>query len=200
MLENVYARYIKLIDSNSFWVGCYGNGLYFVKNYKAYKIIAKNNELNTAHAVEEDKNGNLWISTNYGLLTIDKKSLINNALHKLSSDFYMFTSEDGLLTNEFNGGSTHPSLKTRDDIIGFPSMKGFVWFDSKILKKTHFSGTIIIDNIFLDNKVKATLKNEAFVINKYTKILNIKFSYAYNHNRENLTISYRFEDQKFQVY
>lgn len=195
-LEKVNARYIKPIDSKSFWLGCYGDGLYLVKNNKAYKVIDKNIELDTAHAIEEDKNGNLWISTNNGLLTIFKSTIINNTLHKLPVTCYRFTVNDGLLTNEFNGGSTHPSLQTKEGIIGFPSMKGFVWFDPKNVQKIRFSGTIIIDEIVLDNKESATLKDGAFVINKYTEILKLNFSYGYKYNRENLTVSYRFEDQK----
>ena len=194
-LENVTARYIKKIDPNSFWVGCYGDGLYIVKKNKAYKVVDKNINLNTAHAIEEDKKGNLWISTNNGLLTIDKKTIIYNTLHKMPIECYKFTTVDGLLTNEFNGGGIHRSLKTNDGIIGFPSMKGFVWFDPEKLKKNLFSGTIIIDKIILDNKEIATFKNGVYHINKLTKILKLDFSYGYDYNRENLTISYRFEDQ-----
>jgi two-component sensor histidine kinase len=194
-LKNVYARYIKQIDNNCFWVGCYGDGLFIVKNNKAHKVVDKNIELTTAHAIEEDESGNLWISTNNGLLTIDKKTIINNTLNKLPIACYRFSVEDGLLTNEFNGGSTHPSLKTKDEIIGFPSMKGFVWFNSKKLKKYRFSGNIKIDNIIIDNKEIAQLKDSNYTIHQNVKILKINFSYAFYYNRENLTIAYRFEDQ-----
>jgi two-component sensor histidine kinase len=195
-LENVYARYIKKINSNSFWVGCYGDGLYLVKNNKTYKVNDKNINLNTAHAIEEDKFGNLWITTNDGLLTIDKKKLIINTLNGKAVEFYRFSVDDGLLTNEFNGGSTHPSFQTQDGIIGFPSMKGFVWFNPKQLNKNIFKGNILIDQVIIDNKSKIALHNNQYYIPKESNIVTINFSYGYYYNRENLTICYRFEDQK----
>jgi two-component sensor histidine kinase len=195
-LEEVNARYIKTINSNSFWVGCYGDGLFLVQNNKAYKVIDENINLNTAHAIEEDEQGNLWISTNNGLLTINKSTLVTNTLSHQQVEFYRFSTEDGLLSNEFNGGGTHTSLHTKEGIVGFPSMKGFVWFQPKEVKKHLFSGSILIDKVEVNNKTEITLKNNLYTIPKEAELLTFNFSYAYYFNRENLKISYQFEDQK----
>lgn len=194
-LEKVNARYIKIINKHSFWVGCYGDGLFLVDKKKAYKVKDNTIELTTAHAIEEDKIGNLWISTNDGLLKTEKQDVIKKILQNQPIDCYKYSNEDGLLTNEFNGGGTHPSLQTKDGIIGFPSMKGFVWFNPKLVAKHQFKGSIVIDKVVVDNK-----KNIPFINNNYwfaneTGIITFNFSFAYFYNRENLTISYRFEDQ-----
>lgn len=194
-LENINARYIKKINNNSFWVGSYGDGLFIVNNNEAYKVIDKNRNIRTPHAVEEDDFGNLWISTNEGLLTVNKKNAINNILKRAPIESYVFKIKDGLPTDEFNGGSTFPSIYD-DGKIGFPSMKGFIWFDTHEIKKNLFNGKILLDSIVLDNKETAAYKNGAFHIKQNTKILTIDFSYGYYQNRENLTISYQFEDQK----
>lgn len=193
-LEKVNARYIKHIDQNSFWVGCYGDGLFLVKNNRAYKVTDRHILLNTAHAIEEDQLGNLWISTNTGLVTVNKRKAISQILKKIPLECYIFTKEDGLPTNEFNGGSTFPSIQT-NGIIGFPTMKGFVWFDPLKVKKHLFKGAIKIDNIIINNKDTAVFQNGAYKIDENTEILKCNFSYGYFFNRDNLSIAYRFEDQ-----
>jgi two-component sensor histidine kinase len=195
-LENVYARYIKKIDNDSFWVGCYGDGLFLVKNNKTYKVNDRYIDLNTAHAIEEDQFGNLWLSTNDGLLNIDKKTLIDNTLDNKLVAFYRFTVDDGLLTNEFNGGSTHTSLQTKDGIIGFPSMKGFVWFNPKQLNKFIFKGSILIDKILINNNEIVYPTQNLYKLPKETDIININFGYAYHYNRDNIKAEFRFEDQE----
>lgn len=194
-LENVNARYINPIDKSSFWVGCYGEGLFLVKNNTVHKVIDANIDITTAHAVEEDAQGNLWISTNDGLLKTEKASSIKKILKNQPLDCYKYSTEDGLLTNEFNGGGTHPSLQTKEGIIGFPSMKGFVWFKPQKIPRRLFKGQIIIDDLIVDNKKNSKPRNGKYFISNDAEVLTINFSYAYYFNKENLTIAYRFEDQ-----
>ena len=194
-LEKVNARYIKPIDNNSFWLGCYGDGLFLVKNNIAYKVIDKDIDLNTTHGIEEDKQGNLWISTNNGLLTINKKNIFYNTLKHQPISCYRFSTEDGLLTNEFNGGGTHTSLQTVDGIIGFPSMKGFVWFNPNQVKRHLFKGSILMDKVIINNKIEVIPINNQYSIPIDTELLTFNFSYGYYFNRENLSIAYRFQDQ-----
>uniref|UniRef100_UPI0037518928 histidine kinase dimerization/phosphoacceptor domain -containing protein n=1 Tax=Flavobacterium sp. TaxID=239 RepID=UPI0037518928 len=195
-LENVNARYIKLLNNSTFWVGCYGEGLFLVSKNKVYKVIDKNIDITTTHAIEEDKFGYLWISTNNGLLTVNKNKALANILKQLPINSYVFLTKDGLPTNEFNGGSTFSSLKEDNGILGFPSMKGFVWFQPQEIKKHLFSGTIVMDQVLVDNKVNYPMKHSFYSIPQKTEIITLKFSYGYYFNRENITVSYKFEDQK----
>jgi two-component sensor histidine kinase len=195
-LEKVNARYVKVENNTRFWVGCYGEGLFLVDHNKVYKVTDKNIETPTAHAVEEDANGDLWISTNDGLLKTNKKEAIRRILNNQPLDFYKYSKEDGLLTNEFNGGGTHPSLKTNDGIIGFPSMKGFVWFVPTNVPKHLFKGSIVMDKVVVDNKKTIPFVNNCYSFPNEFGVVTFNFSYGYYYNRENLTITYRFDDQK----
>jgi two-component sensor histidine kinase len=195
-LENVNARYIKPINKNSYWVGCYGEGLFLVSHSKAYKVQDTNIDINTTHAIEEDIEGNLWISTNDGLLKIKKQIAIQKILKNNLINCYRYTTEDGLLTNEFNGGGTHPSLQTTEGIIGFPSMKGFVWFHPNKVPKHLFNGKIVMDQVLIDNDKTISQLNNTFFIPKETGVITFNFSYGYYYNRDNLSIRYRFRDQK----
>lgn len=193
-LENVNARYIKPINAKCYWVGCYGDGLFLVFQNKAYKVLMNNGVLSTAHAVELDVKGNLWISTNDGLLLTDSTS-IKKIIKNQPIDFYIYTTKDGLLTNEFNGSGTHPSLKTSSGIIGFPSMKGFVYFDSNTIPKHNFEGTIFIDQVLVDNRKIIPFLNNTYIIPKEANYISFKFSYGYYFNRDNISIYYRFKNQ-----
>jgi two-component sensor histidine kinase len=194
-LEKLNARYIKPIDKTSYWVGCYGEGLFLVKNNTVHKVIDANIDITTAHAVEEDAQGNLWISTNDGLLKTEKASSIKKILKNQPLDCYKYSTEDGLLTNEFNGGGTHTSLNTSEGIIGFTSMKGFVWFNPMQVPKHLFKGRIVMDKVIVDNEKIIPVINNTYWIPKETAIVTFNFGYGYYFNRENLTIAYRFEDQ-----
>lgn len=193
-LQNIYARYFKPIDKDSYWIGCYGDGLFLVYKNRAFKVTDLNQELTAVHAVEEDSKGNLWMSTNDGLLTIEKKAAIKNILNSKPVDFYIFTTDDGLPTNEFNGGGTNPSIHDKNGIIGFPSVKGFVWFDPKKVIKHHFNNTILIEKISVDEK-DLNLENDSYSISSNAKIIDINISFAYYFNRENITVEYCFADE-----
>lgn len=195
-LERVNARYIKPINHSSFWVGCYGEGLYLVNQGKVHKVVDKNIDISTAHAIEEDAEGNLWISTNDGLLEVNKQIALKKILLNQPIYCYKYSTNDGLLTNEFNGGGTHPSLHTKIGIIGFTSMKGFVWFNPRKLTKHIFKGNIVLDKLMVNNEFNIKPKNNEYVITKDADVIKFNFSYGYYYNRENLTITYRFEDQK----
>ncbi|OYU82719.1 MAG: hypothetical protein CFE24_14425 [Flavobacterium sp. BFFFF2] len=193
-LENIYARYLKRNDENSFWVGCYGNGLYLLFNNKAYQVKDLYNDLSSVHALEEDMQGNLWISTNNGLLFVNKLNCIKNILTNRSISCYRFSKNDGLLSNEFNGGGSHPSLKDRSGIIGFPSMKGFVWFNPLEVPKHLFNGEIQMDEVLADGH-PCQQENKQFVFEPDIELATFNFSYPYFYDRDNLTVEYKCADE-----
>ncbi|MEL1246163.1 histidine kinase dimerization/phosphoacceptor domain -containing protein [Flavobacterium sp. DGU11] len=192
-LESVYARRIVRNDEGSYWVCCYGQGLYLVSGGKAWHVKGRNAAITTTHAVETDRLGNMWISTNEGLLSGVKSAVIQNTLEGKAVDLYRFTTQEGLVTNEFNGGGTHPSVND-GHIIGFPNMKGFLWFHPSELKKQAFSEDIIIDRVLCEGE--AIMPGKAgYTITSNAGIIEVDFAYAYYFNRDNLTIEYRLEKQ-----
>lgn len=193
-LENVYARYFKQIDKNSFWIGCYGDGLFLVQNGKVIKVKEQNFDLSAPHAIEEDAKGNLWISTNNGLLTVNKKKALKSILNNVPIECYRFSTDDGLPTNEFNGGGTNPSLQDEEGIIGFPSVKGFVWFDPEKTTKHLFTDAIVVDKLRVD-EIKVYPQKEKYLIGSNAEIIDIDISFAYYYSRENISVEYRFADE-----
>lgn len=195
VIKKVYSRYVKSIDSKSYWVGCYGDGLFYVHSNKAYKVRGQSLNITTVHAIEEDKKGNYWMSTNDGLLKTQKKNIFKAIIKNKPLDFYVYTKDDGLPTNEFNGSGTHPSLNMKSGIIGFPSMQGFVYFDSNSILKHHFDSKINVDKVIVDNTKIIPLQKGMYIIPKEANLINFKFSYSYFFNRKNISVSYKFKNQ-----
>lgn len=192
-LGNVYGRKLIRNDHESYWVCCYGQGLYLISGGKVWPVKGRNAAITTAHAVETDRLGNMWISTNEGLLSGPKSAVIQSTLEGKAVDLYRFTTQEGLVTNEFNGGGTHPSVND-GHIIGFPNMKGFLWFEPPEVKKQGFRENILIERVLCDGEAIMPGK-EGYTITSNAGIIEVDFAYAYYFNRENLTIEYRLEKQ-----
>lgn len=195
-LENVYARYFKTINKNTFFVGCYSDGLFLVQNDKVFKVQDKRNDLSSVHAIEEDSRSNLWITTNNGLLVVEKAKALDCILNNKPISTYRFTTDDGLPTNEFNGGGTHPSLQTEEGIIGFTSIKGYVWFDPLKVKRHLFKEKVFLEKLVIDNKQTIPNKSGKYKIPKEAKILDFVISFPYYFNRDNITVEYRISGEQ----
>ncbi|MBN2596839.1 two-component regulator propeller domain-containing protein [Labilibaculum sp.] len=90
---------ISLFESKdgTIWIGTYGNGIckYTIDNNGKFQFITYNDQNglcnNVTYAIEEDKQGNLWISTDNGLSKFNPKT----------ESFQNYFVKDGLLSNQF---------------------------------------------------------------------------------------------------
>lgn len=97
-LESLFTKVIYEDSEGIYWIGCFiDNGLIrmdpkdnSVKIYKHNNKDQKSISSNTIRTIEEDKYGNLWIGTSYGLNKLDKKTETftnyNSTKHGLSND------------------------------------------------------------------------------------------------------------------
>jgi ligand-binding sensor domain-containing protein/DNA-binding response OmpR family regulator/signal transduction histidine kinase len=110
-------------SKNGLWIGTsYGlNYLSHVESLKKQpnfvKITMDQGGLlnNTIHAIQEDDDGNIWLSTNKGLAKLNPKS--NNIINYLESD--------GLQSNEFSDGAV---FKAANNYLLFGGIYGFNYF------------------------------------------------------------------------
>ncbi|MEN8230498.1 MAG: two-component regulator propeller domain-containing protein [Bacteroidota bacterium] len=122
------------------WIGTNNGGLNrFDKATHTFTSYTVQEDLpsNTIHGILEDKMGNLWLSTNRGLVQFDP----------LTEKIKIFTTEDGLLGNEFNEGAF---FKNRDGIMYFGGTNGVNYFDpAEIKEKTGYSARVVFTNFTL---------------------------------------------------
>jgi ligand-binding sensor domain-containing protein len=102
-------------SKGNFWVGTMGGGLnHFDPLRERFLHLDEQNGLpnNVVYITLEDRNGNLWLTTNWGM------SKFNPA----SGEFVNYDINDGLQGNEFNGGAW---FHADDGEMFFGGMDGF---------------------------------------------------------------------------
>ncbi|WGX75593.1 ATP-binding protein [Paraclostridium bifermentans] len=125
-------------DSNGiYWIGYFLDGglLKFnpkTQKTKLYRMIEKNSHSisnNSVRVINEDKQGNLWIGTNYGL----------NKFNPKTEKFEVYTMEDGLPNNTIYG-----IVIDKSDHIWASTNYGLSKFD---YKKNEFTNFDIVDGL-----------------------------------------------------
>ncbi len=191
-LQNVNARFLKN-EGKGFWVGTFGDGLYYIED-KVYRVKDKRHPIKTIHAIEVDASANLWMTSNEGMFYVNRIDALKNIKNNKPIESIIFTTNDGLLINEFNGGCFPTSIKTKEGILGFPSMKGYVWFDPNKIKIHPFNNNIHIDKILVNDSIAKFNNDSIYVPNNHNKV-EVYLSFPYYYNRDNLTVEYKVEGE-----
>ncbi|CAA7196369.1 Aerobic respiration control sensor protein ArcB [Chryseobacterium potabilaquae] len=120
---------IRTSDQN-FWILTKNNGFYLLENNKLIKMpLDKDQYLIDPHTLLEDKKGFFWITTNNGLFKTNAKRLYQYSKNKSTPIiYYRFTQDDGLPTNEFNGGASPTGNVLSNGDMVLPSLDGLLFF------------------------------------------------------------------------
>ncbi|WP_418698984.1 two-component regulator propeller domain-containing protein [Bacteroides sp.] len=94
---------------------------------------------NTIYKMVEDKRGNLWITSNYGLVCFNPDTGSKHA----------YTTANGLLSNQFNFQSGYCDKEGR---IYLGSINGFIAFDPETFVENTFLPPVVITDFYLFNK------------------------------------------------
>lgn len=177
-----------------FWLGSYGSGLiqFDPDNGKVVRSFSEIDGLsnNAVYTVLGDKDGRLWMSTNYGLSRFDPSS----------KRFRNYLEKDGLQSNEFNIGAAHQS---KSGELFFGGIEGFNFFYPNQLKDNTISPEVVITEVLLFNKplignAKTQIKETAPFLKELTlgyreNSLTIDFSALHFSNPSNNRYRYIME-------
>ncbi|MDH6341156.1 ligand-binding sensor domain-containing protein/signal transduction histidine kinase/DNA-binding response OmpR family regulator [Parabacteroides sp. PFB2-12] len=94
---------------------------------------------NIIYKMVEDKQGNLWITTNYGLVCFNPET----------ENKRVYTTANGLLSNQFNFQSGYRDKEGR---IYLGSINGFIVFDPETFVENAFMPPVVITDFYLFNK------------------------------------------------
>ncbi len=114
---------------NNIWVGT-EKGLYKIRSGRVYSYTEKNGlPTKLIYAVIDDDLGNIWLSSNIGLIRIRKRDINAIDTDKKKTLFpSIFGTAEGMMTTECNNG--FPSCtKSKDGKLWFPTVKGVVMLD-----------------------------------------------------------------------
>lgn len=192
-LSGKQTRAIHICRDSSILVGTYGQGYFYCYHGRWHSMpVDKNNFLITAHCFLEDRHSTIWISSNKGLFKVPKADMDAYAAGGSSQLYYYYYGrQDGLLTNEFNGGFNSCGLITSNDFISLLSMKGTVCFYADSLQSDFPHGAIDMTNIEIDNypiERSDTITPPAGYNN-----LSVEISCPYFGDRNNLYLEYNLK-------
>ena len=178
------------------WVGTYGNGLFRlirqqdetfqIKNYTTDNGLSDN----VIYAMEEDKKGRLWMSTNMGLTYL-------SAEQNQAGTFY---ASDGLVNNQFYWAA---SCRMSNGRLIFGNLSGAVMFDPSIIKAdtSQLSVSIVSRKLYNEN-VNNSNPSDAWVLHEHEKSFSIEFSSLYYTSPEKIKYAYildGFDDEWREV-
>lgn len=190
VLDSVYVRNVYPEPGGRVWIATYAKGFYLYENGKVHSFPPHSTRaLLTVHCFIDDGKGNFWLPTNNGLFVVKKASLLAYAQGTVKDIyFYMYSKQDNLLTNEFNGGCTPPYLWTKDSLLSLPSLNGLVQFDPRKLSPMFPDGKIYAEEYRLNDKPFQPGSNLSLEPD-YGNLM-ITVSSPYFGNRENLQMVY----------
>lgn len=178
-------RSIFICNDNKIWVCTYSNGFSLFENNRFYKLpIDKSSYLTSAHCIMEDNEGHFWISTNKGLIEVDKKNLLNYIKEKSPVYYNHYDKKNGFLTNEFNGGCEPCNTKLKNGYFVYPSLNGLIAFNPEKVNKILPSGDFYINEVEIANRIlyfKDTLK-----VDRKNNRIRIKIDFPYFGNEDNV--------------
>ena len=153
-LAGTYVRTIHEDSDGTFWVGTYDEGMSRFKDGKFVNYKESNGLYNSGvFAIEEDRAGYFWISSNRGIYRVKKDELNDFAEGRIAKiNGVGYGKEDGMLSNECNGGRQPASLQDRDGKIWFPTQEGIAIVDPSAEKPNPLAPNVVIEEVLSERK------------------------------------------------
>ena len=160
--------------NGTFWVGTGGAGICkFNRREKTFQSYTKRSHGLTNDmvlAMQEDKRGNLWISTCYGI----------SKFAPFAETFTNYNKSDGLQGNSFNERS---SFKSSNDLMFFGGVQGLSYFIPDSITNDSYIGRVVITELKIYNKtveIGEEIQGEVVLDQSITTIGELKLSYKHN--------------------
>ena len=152
-----------LADSDSIlWIGTRGSGLIrYSKNSKnpwTHYTTGQGLAGNSIGYLLEDKETNIWLGSNAGLMRVAKKSLNDfaNGVATNSIACRVYIEEDGLPTRECTQGSQPAACATHDGTLWFPTTAGLAFVNPATLKRNLLEPPVVIESVSVEGQPQNT--------------------------------------------
>ncbi len=138
-------------ERGSVWLGTTG-GLAVWRDGELTSLAATGSAFReTILQILPDNAQHLWMSTNKGLMRIERASLGALAAAK-PVKVQLYGAADGLRSAEFAGGNTNPGCRTGDGALWFPGIRGVVRVDPSTERINALPPPVHIEAVHVDDK------------------------------------------------
>ena len=230
--HNIEDQYIKVIYEDSkgnYWVGCFIDGGLVkidpnkrtIENYRNKKEDKTSISSNNIRSIVEDKNGNLYIGTSYGLNKLnesnntferylEKDGLSNNTVYGLlvddnnnlwastnlgisKLDTNTMTFETFNIIDGFQGNEFNGRAyyKNKSGELFFGGINGLNIFRPDDINRSRYVPKVIFDEFKVNGKVYKDINNQEFKYNENT--INISVFISNYKNTKNIQYMYKLE-------
>ena len=170
--------------SGDLWIGTNGGGLNRLRGDKFVSFTAL--PADVIYRILEDKQQNLWCSSNKGIFRINK-----NELDKATVSPVFYGPADGTLTRECSGGGHPAGWKTSDGRIWFATIKGLAVIDPENIPLNTSPPPIAIEQLFIDNQSVSLTQN--LTLSPSTSRLDFYYTALSFIAPENVRFKYKLE-------
>ncbi|MBR5432927.1 MAG: SpoIIE family protein phosphatase [Bacteroidales bacterium] len=164
--------------NGTFWVGTGGAGICkFNRREKTFISYTKKSHGLTNDmvlAMQEDRRGNLWISTCYGI----------SRFAPFAETFTNYNESDGLQGNAFNERAT---FKSSSGMLYFGGSKGMSYFFPDSITNDTYTGHVVVTGLKIYNKeveIGDEIQGEVILHQAITMTKELSLSYKYNFSIE----------------
>lgn len=171
------------------WVGSFSGGLSFYDDAKKqFVTFAEKEGLNnaTVYAIAEDKQHRIWVSTNRGISSFDRKT----------RKFTNYTVYNGVQNNNFVLGA---GLSTTEGVIYFGGADGFNYFNPQFFKKNRNRPSVLFTELKISNE--SVVPAEGGPIQEHISVAkDIYLDYKQNFTLGYVSVNYTAPEQNEYSY
>ncbi|MFY9154364.1 MAG: two-component regulator propeller domain-containing protein [Prolixibacteraceae bacterium] len=201
---------ISLLEDSkgNIWIGTYGNGICRVLVSQEGKISFKSYTQadglcnNVIYTMENDLDGNIWISTDKGLSKFNpENATFDNYYTKdglLSDQFYWAASESDDLGNLYFGGVNGLNYFNPKEIVSYPRKPKVVFTDFRVFNQSVTIGEKLHGQVVLGKSISQT---SAIELSYRDNVFSIEFSALDFFLPDKITYAYKMEgvDQNWVI-
>jgi len=149
-LDNKSPTIIRIYEDSKhvLWMGTWGSGLIRYAE-GAISVYSHKDGLfdDTIYGIVEDDSGNLWLSSNRGIVRMPQDELERIAKHQLKTlSYVLFGAADGMTNGECNGGA-QVALKSFEGKLLFGCQGGVVMIDPKHIPTNTVPPQVVVEQV-----------------------------------------------------
>src|SRR5215471_13894301 len=136
------------------WIGSYDGGLTRYKDGKLTRCTqAAGLHSNGVFCILEDSHGWFWMNSNQGIYRVRKQELNDLAEGRATAvTSIAYSTHDGLLNIEGNGGRQPAGIRSRDGRLWFPTAQGIAVIDPDAVALDTVPPPVLIEDVEVDRK------------------------------------------------
>ena len=175
------------------WIGTYGRGLFRMKNDTTVNFRQEQGLYDNlvSHILEDDA-GWLWMGCNRGIFSVNKAQLDRIADgEKEEIISTLFTTADGMVNRETNGGFQPSAYKSPDGRLWFPTVNGVASVRPEHVRRNSILPPVVIERIRVDLQQRSL--DTTVTVRETERIIEFNYTALSFSAPERLRFKYRMD-------